>query len=174
MCNQRNILLHILFFLCFLVIWGCRNNLLLSMCPSPLLFTYHFGRFSVILYGSGATFTDPLCSFLILSFIVTPHIHLSILISFTLGFFIGLSLLPISALRIHQCRPYHCSRYNFPRMFLSHMVVLCLSLYVMFSILHHRRNVQLYWPKLFQAFSVNFTLIFFHECVHSIIPHQHM
>ena len=35
-------------------------------------------------------------------------------------------------------------------------------------------NVQLNWPKLFQAFSVNFTLIFFHECVHSIIPHQHM
>ena len=24
-------------------------------------------------------------------------------------------------------------------------------------------NVQLNWPKLFQAFSVNFTLIFFHE-----------
>ena len=30
------------------------------------------------------------------------------------------------------------------------------------------------WPKLFQAFSVKFTLIFYHECVHSIIPHQHM
>ena len=35
-------------------------------------------------------------------------------------------------------------------------------------------------PKLFQAFSVKFTLIFskvlifFHKCVHSIIPHQHM
>ena len=25
-----------------------------------------------------------------------------------------------------------------------------------------------------QAFSVKLTLIFFHECVHSIIPHQHM
>ena len=35
-------------------------------------------------------------------------------------------------------------------------------------------NVQLNWPKLFQAFSVNFTLIVFYECVHSIIPHQHM
>ena len=37
-----------------------------------------------------------------------------------------------------------------------------------------RGNVQLNWPKLFQAFPVNFTLISFHECVHSIIPHQHM
>ena len=35
-------------------------------------------------------------------------------------------------------------------------------------------NVELNWPKLFQAFSVKFTLIFYHECVHSIIPHQHM
>ena len=35
-------------------------------------------------------------------------------------------------------------------------------------------NVELPCPKLFQAFSVKFTLIFFHECVHSIIPHQHM
>ena len=25
-------------------------------------------------------------------------------------------------------------------------------------------NVKLPWPKLFQAFSVKFTLIFFHEC----------
>ena len=35
-------------------------------------------------------------------------------------------------------------------------------------------NVELNWPKLFQAFSVKLTLIFYHECVHSIIPHQHM
>ena len=35
-------------------------------------------------------------------------------------------------------------------------------------------NVQDAWPKLFQAFSVKFTLIFFHECVESIIPHQHI
>ena len=35
-------------------------------------------------------------------------------------------------------------------------------------------NVQDNWPKLFQAFSVKFTLHFFHECVHSIIPDQHM
>ena len=35
-------------------------------------------------------------------------------------------------------------------------------------------NVQDNWPKLFQAFSVKFTLKIFHECVHSIIPHQRM
>ena len=35
-------------------------------------------------------------------------------------------------------------------------------------------NVELNWPKLFQAFSVKFTLIVYHECVHSIIPHKHM
>ena len=35
-------------------------------------------------------------------------------------------------------------------------------------------NVQFNWLKLFQAFSVKFTFIFFHECVHSIIPRQHM
>ena len=35
-------------------------------------------------------------------------------------------------------------------------------------------NVELNWPKLFQAFFVKVTLIFYHECVHSIIPHQHM
>ena len=34
-------------------------------------------------------------------------------------------------------------------------------------------NVQFNWPTLFQAFFVKFTVIFFHECVHSIIPHQH-
>ena len=35
-------------------------------------------------------------------------------------------------------------------------------------------NVELNWPKLFQAFFVKVTLIFYHQCVHSIIPHQHM
>ena len=35
-------------------------------------------------------------------------------------------------------------------------------------------NVEFNWPKLFQGFSVKFTLIVFHECIHSIIPHQHM
>ena len=38
----------------------------------------------------------------------------------------------------------------------------------------NKGNVELNWPKLFQAFSVKFTLIFYHECVHSIIPHQLM
>ena len=37
---------------------------------------------------TGATFTDPLtCSFLILSFFVTPHIHLIIIISFISSIF---------------------------------------------------------------------------------------
>ena len=38
-------------------------------------------------------------------------------------------------------------------------------------------NVKDNWPILFQAFSVKFRPIhlkFFHDCVHSIIPHQHM
>ena len=35
-------------------------------------------------------------------------------------------------------------------------------------------NVEQECPKLFQAFSVKFTFIFFHECVQSIIPHQNM
>ena len=39
-------------------------------------------------YVTGITFTDPLtCSLLILSFFVTPHIHRSILISFTSSLF---------------------------------------------------------------------------------------
>ena len=35
-------------------------------------------------------------------------------------------------------------------------------------------NVEQECLKLFQAFSVKLTIIFFHECIHSIIPHQHM
>ena len=35
-------------------------------------------------------------------------------------------------------------------------------------------NVQFNWPKLFQAFSVTLSLIFFHNCINSIIPHQYM
>ena len=47
--------------------------ILLSTCPS-----YHFGIFYVILFETGATFTDPLaCSFLILSFFVTPHLSVA-------------------------------------------------------------------------------------------------
>ena len=58
------------------------STILLSACPSFLLLTcpYHFSLFSVIFFvtGAGATFTDPLtCLFLILSFLVTPHVHLS-------------------------------------------------------------------------------------------------
>ena len=35
-------------------------------------------------------------------------------------------------------------------------------------------NVQFNWPKLFQAFFVILSLICFHRCIHSIIPHQYM
>ena len=35
-------------------------------------------------------------------------------------------------------------------------------------------NVEQECPKLFQAFSVKLTIIFFHECIQSIITHQHM
>ena len=48
--------------------------------PFFLLLTspYHFSLFSVILFVTDATFTDPFTSFF-----VTPHIHLSIPISIT-------------------------------------------------------------------------------------------
>ena len=62
------------------------SNTLLSTCTSSLLLTCdnQVSLFYVIFFLTGATFTDPLtCSFLILSFFVTPHIHRSILISFT-------------------------------------------------------------------------------------------
>ena len=60
-----------------------------SMCPFPLLLTclYHFSLFSEIFVVTGISFTDPLtCSFMIVSLIVSPFIHLSILISFTSSF----------------------------------------------------------------------------------------
>ena len=67
------------------------SNILLSSCPSSLRLTqcsYHFSLFSVNFFVTGATFTDPLTwSFLILSFFVTPHIHRSILVSFTSSLF---------------------------------------------------------------------------------------
>ena len=45
---------------------------------------YHFSLFSVIFFVTGSTFTDPRASSLLsLSFFVTRHIHLTILISFT-------------------------------------------------------------------------------------------
>ena len=59
---------------------------LLSMCSSFILLTwpYHFSRCSVIVLHSCTTLVVPLmCSFRILSLLVTPHIHICILISFT-------------------------------------------------------------------------------------------
>ena len=35
-------------------------------------------------------------------------------------------------------------------------------------------HVERPWSKFFSGISVKFTLIFFHECVQSIIPRQHM
>ena len=61
-------------------------NIILTMCSSFILLTwpYHFSRFSVIFLDACTTLVVPLmCSFRILSHLVTPHIHLSILISFT-------------------------------------------------------------------------------------------
>ena len=80
--------------------------------------------FPVIFFVTGATFTDPLtCSFLILSFIVTPYIHLSVLISFTSSLFSGLFVVD------HVFAPYNdagltsilyiCS----PFTFLDHLLV---------------------------------------------------
>ena len=62
------------------------SNILLTMCSSFILLTwpYHFSRFSVIVLDPFTTLVVPLmCSFRILSLLVIPHIHLSILISFT-------------------------------------------------------------------------------------------
>ena len=62
------------------------SSILLTMCSSFILFTwpYHFSRFSVIFLEAYTALVVPLmCSFRILSLLVTPHIHLSILISFT-------------------------------------------------------------------------------------------
>ena len=80
-------LLHEAFHLVFylprrLITDSCASNIVLRMCPSSLFLTcpYHFSLFCVIFFVTGATFTDPLTSsFLILSFFVTPHIHLSII-----------------------------------------------------------------------------------------------
>ena len=62
------------------------SNILLNTCSSFILIAwpYHFSRFSVIFLDVSTTLVVPLmCSFWILSLLVTPHIHLSILISFT-------------------------------------------------------------------------------------------
>ena len=61
------------------------STILISMCPASTILTcpYHSSLFSVIFCVTGATFTDLMCWFLILSFSVTPHIQFSIPISFT-------------------------------------------------------------------------------------------
>ena len=62
------------------------SSILLTMCSSFILLTwpYHFSRFSVIFLDACTTLVVPLmCLFWISSLLVTPHIHLSILISFT-------------------------------------------------------------------------------------------
>ena len=62
------------------------SNILLTMCSTFILLTwpYHFSRFSVIFLHSCTTLVVPLmCSFRIVSLLVTPHIHICILISFT-------------------------------------------------------------------------------------------
>ena len=59
---------------------------LLTTWSSSILMTcpYHFSLLFVIFLDACTTFVVPrMCSFLVLSFLVTPHIHLSILISFT-------------------------------------------------------------------------------------------
>ena len=73
------------------VVWSISKNIafvitLLTTWSSSILMTcpYHFSLLSVIFLDACTTFVVPrMCSFLILSFLVTPHIHLSILISFT-------------------------------------------------------------------------------------------
>ena len=62
------------------------SSILLTMCFSFILLTWpcHFSCFSVVFSEACASLVVPLmCSFQILSLLVTPHIHLSILISFT-------------------------------------------------------------------------------------------
>ena len=62
------------------------SNILRTMCSSFILLSwpYHFSHFSVIFLDACTTLVVPLmCSFQIISLLVTPHIHLSILISFT-------------------------------------------------------------------------------------------
>ena len=62
------------------------TGVLLTMCSSFILLTwpYHFSRFSVIFLDACTTLVVPLmCSFRMLSLLVTPHIYLSIRISFS-------------------------------------------------------------------------------------------
>ena len=62
------------------------SSILLTMCSSSILLTwpYHFSRFSVIFVDVCTTLVVSLMrSFRIVSLLVTPHIHLSNLVSFT-------------------------------------------------------------------------------------------
>ena len=62
------------------------SSILLTICSSFILLTwpYHFSRCYIIFFDACTTLFVPLmCSFRILSLLVSPHIHLSILISFT-------------------------------------------------------------------------------------------
>ena len=69
-------LVHLTFFL------APSSSVVLLSCP------YHFTFFSVIFFVTGATSTDALtCSFPVVSVFVSPHIHRSILISFTSSLF---------------------------------------------------------------------------------------
>ena len=57
------------------------SSILLTMCSSFILLTwpYHFSRFSLIFLEACTTLAVPLmCSFRILSLLVTPHNHLNI------------------------------------------------------------------------------------------------
>ena len=62
------------------------SSILLTMCSYLILLTwpYNFSRCSVIFFDAWTNLGVPLmCSFWIWSLLVTPHIHLSILTSFT-------------------------------------------------------------------------------------------
>ena len=63
---------------------GAPTNLLSTRPSSILLYTVlHSSLFSVIFLAIDATLIDPLtCSFMMLSFFVTPHVHLGPVISF--------------------------------------------------------------------------------------------
>ena len=71
-----------------LLLFPCMStsNILRTMSSSFILHTwpYHFSRFSVIFLDACTTLFVPLmCTFRILCLRVTPHIQLSILVSFT-------------------------------------------------------------------------------------------
>ena len=110
------------------------STILLSTCHSSLLLTcpYNFSLFSVTCYATGITFTDPLtCSLLILSFFVTPHIHRSILISFTSSLFSLLTMSHIAML----ASPLFCASSSFAsRASFCHTTLHCTS--SNFSMLH--------------------------------------